>query len=265
MPSALTSALLVGMAARRSAERRFAWVLVLSAVAGACGHGGTSRPGGTSNATGGTPNGDGATGGTEAGGTDTAGTSSTGGATAGGAPSVCQVVSSLPVQGEACPTPGESQCLSSGERCLCERGIWYCNNACPDSQPTANTACSRGAACTYSNGDVGCACVNSLWMCIGVSDCPASQPTTGNACDGLSGIACDYPNSNPALHFACMCSAGADASSGATWICVQSARCPATQPAYAVNNVCPGIAVCTYASEPRHCACLQAQNAWICI
>jgi hypothetical protein len=89
------------------------------------------------------------------------------------------------------------------------------------------------------------------------------MPTTGNACADLTGIACDYPNSNPALHFACMCSANVDADS--TWICAQSAACPATQPAYDVNHLCTGIAVCTYASEPRHCVCLQPQSAWLCI
>jgi hypothetical protein len=205
----------------------------------------------------------------DTGGTATGGTSSTG-----GAPSiVCEVVPSLPTQGaccgqSACPTEppaGTSQCLASGERCVCQRGIWYCNNACPDTEPTPNTSCSRGAACTYSDGNVGCACINLLWMCIGVSDCPASMPRTGNACDDLTGIACDYPNADPALHFACMCTANADAGSGATWICVQSAACPASQPVYGTDGTCPGIAVCTYASEPRHCACLQPQGAWICI
>jgi hypothetical protein len=102
-------------------------------------------------------------------------------------------------------------------------------------------------------------------MCVGVSNCPTSTPQTGQACNTLTGVACDYPNTNPSFHFACMCAANADAGSGSTWTCVQSADCPATQPTYNLNNPCPGVAVCTYTSEPRHCACMQATSPWVCL
>jgi hypothetical protein len=163
--------------------------------------------------------------------------------------------------GTACTTVGESVC-SGGSRCVCERGIWYCNNACPGTQPTPNAQCARGAACTYNNGNTGCACINLLWMCVGVTNCPASVPTTGEACNSLTGVACDYPGSP---HLACVCSANADAGSGSTWTCLQSAACPSPQPAYSLSNTCPGTAICSYSSAPNHCACMQAGTPWVCI
>ena len=259
MPRTVHGALLDGMRAlaTESIGRRLAWALVVGA--GACDHGTTSRTGGTDNLAGST-----ASGGNETAGMGTGGTATGGTATGGTTPvNLCEVVSSLPTQGQACSTPGESQCLANGERCACERGIWYCNNACPDTEPTPNTSCSRGAACTYSNGDVGCACINLLWMCVGVSDCPSSMPTTGNACNDLTGIACDYPNSNPAMHFACVCAANADAGPR-TWTCIQSGECPAVQPAYDPAGSCPGPAVCTYSTPPYYCGCLATLSPWIC-
>jgi hypothetical protein len=213
--------------------------------------------GGTPAATGGLPA---ASGGTSTGGTATGGTAT------GGAASSCigETVTTLPTQGTACTTPDQSQCDASGNRCICERGIWYCNNACPGSPPTPNTACSKGAACVYSNGTVGCGCVNSLWMCVGVSSCPATVPTTGDACNALTGVACDYPGS---IHLACICGANADAGSGSSWTCFQSAPCPATQPAYDLSTSCTGPAICSYTSAPNHCACTSQGPGghWVCL
>jgi hypothetical protein len=114
---------------------------------------------------------------------------------------------------------------------------------------------------------VGCACINLLWMCVGMSGCPAASnmPVTGQACNGLTGTACDYPSSTPALHFACVCSANADAGSGSSWTCIQTGACPATQPAYDLSNTCSGTAVCTYSSAPKHCLCFQAGTPWVCL
>jgi hypothetical protein len=167
--------------------------------------------------------------------------------------------------GTTCTVAGESQCNTSGDRCVCQLGMWYCNTACASTyptQPTPNTTCLRGAACTY--GDAGCACVNSLWMCVGGSSCPdaASLPVTGQDCSAQTGITCDYPNTNPAPHMVCVCSANADAGSGSTWTCIQSAVCPATPP-YDLTEICRGTAVCTY--DAVHCACLQAGTPWLCV
>jgi hypothetical protein len=94
------------------------------------------------------------------------------------------------------------------------------------------------------------------------SRCPtgASQPVTGQACNADTGLACDYPN---AIHLVCGCSVNADAGAGtgSTWTCVQSAVCPASQPA--CNTTCDGTAVCTYGGI--HCACMQAGTEWVCL
>jgi hypothetical protein len=228
---------------------------------------------------GGNPSGGVASGGRASGGTNSGGTASGGKATGGtpgtgGAPTACigTTVATLPTMGSCCgnstacpgtPATGTSQCDAAGNRCVCERGIWYCNNACPGSIPTPDSACARGAACVY--GSAGCGCVNLKWMCVGVSGCPdaASMPMTGQACNTLTGVACDYPNTNPAFHMACVCSVNADAGSGSTWTCVQSAACPASQPPYDLNAGCPGTAICTYGST--HCACMQTGTPWVCI
>jgi hypothetical protein len=268
-------------------------MLALSALVVGCSGGGLSSGGGTAGGGGGCPTGnltcpcltngkcngtltcistvcvDLGGGGAGAGGGNAGGGTATGGT--GGKACYGDTVAALPTQGACCgqttcasePPTGTSRCLANGDRCVCERGIWYCTNGCPASQPTPNTSCSRGTACTYSNGNVGCACINLLWMCLGVSSCPTTMPTTGNACNDLTGISCDYPNSNPALHFACVCSATGDAGSASTWTCVQSASCPSAQPAYGTS--CPATAICTYATAPNHCACVPGGAAWVCL
>ena len=254
--------------------------------------GGTGNPtGGTANASGGSatgginnPTGGAATGGTDSGGTNSGGTSSGGNATGGTRNALCDVVPSLPAMGTACRTAGESQCDASGNRCICERGIWHCNHACPVTQPTPSTGCEPATFCSYAPG-VTCACLKPSppeyppdpdsgpppdppprWICIGTSSCPAADlPMTGQDCTGLTDVACDYPNTNPALHFACMCSAIGDA--GWTWICFSSAPCPATQPPYGLNQICTGPAVCTYSTPPYHCGCAvpSGQGVWFCV
>jgi hypothetical protein len=218
--------------------------------------------------------GKGPTGGSPSGGRSAVGGSYSGGRAAGGSPwggtatgggaaiPVCETVSTLPAMGTACATVGQSQCLANGDRCLCSRGVWYCNTSCAPTPPTLDSACSRGAACTYSSGEA-CACINLRWMCVGASGCPANLPMTGLDCTGSTGIACDYPNANPALHMACACTGGFDAGVASTWTCIQSAACPATQPPYSLSATCPGTAICSYGNT--HCACLATGAPWICL
>ena len=191
-----------------------------------------------------------------------------GGSATGGAASVpvCDAVDSLPDIGTACSTPGESRCDPSGNQCVCARGIWYCNTNCASTYPTEPSPCSdcvRGSACNYPSG-ASCACTSTSWTCLGGSACPAAANTltSGQACDGLTGLACDYPNSNPALHIACFCTGKADASAGSTWICIQLGACPKTNPAYGVSNVCPGVTFCSY--DSTRCSCLEAGTPWVC-
>jgi hypothetical protein len=223
----------------------------------ACGvnTGGAPSTGGRASATGGAPTGGRGTGG-----------NATGGVRNG----LCDIMSSLPLIGSACNTAGESRCDASGNRCVCERGIWYCDDVCASAypaQPTPNTPCGRGAACTYNDGNTGCACINLQWMCVGVTGCPsaANMPATGQACSGMTGVICDYPSSNPALHVACMCTSSGDAGPGATWTCFQVASCPATQPAYSPTQTCTGPAMCTYPSAPNHCVCFATGAPWVCL
>ena len=193
------------------------------------------------------------------------GSTATGGSATGGATSmpVCSTVASLPTMGTACSTQGESQCDASGNQCVCARGIWNCTTSCASTyptEPTPGSACIRGAACNYPSG-VSCGCVNSSWMCFGGSACPAAanMPTTGGACHGLTGVVCDYPNSNPAYHFACACMSGIP-DGGSTWTCFQGSQCPASQPAYSLGNSCVGFfTFCTYGSTL--CSCV---NPWVC-
>ncbi len=233
-----------------------------------------------------------AMGGTNLGGTQTGGTSSGGSAT-GGAMSTCYgtVVNTLPTQGACCgmatscpgePPIGTSLCDASGNRCICARGVWWCDNSCPASEPTSNTACQPNAFCTYRSG-VACACIDPLppeepwppdasppvdpppaWMCAGVSSCPdGASPLTGDRCS-LAGMVCDYPDpanpSNP--HMTCFCTAGNDAGLATTWTCLQSSRCETNQPAY--GTVCNGPAMCAYSTAPQHCLCAQVGSPWIC-
>jgi hypothetical protein len=191
------------------------------------------------------------------------GGSYSGGRASGGAATipVCEPVTTLPTMGTACSTAGQSQCLPNGSRCLCERGIWYCNTSCGATPPTADSACTRGAACTYASGDR-CACINLRWMCISSSGCPANVPTTGQDCTGSTGVACDYPNTNPSLHFACACMNPSEAGTLSSWTCIQSGPCPATQPSYSPTAVCPAAAICSYGNI--RCGCL-ASTPWICL
>jgi hypothetical protein len=99
-------------------------------------------------------------------------------------------------------------------------------------------------------------------MCIGTSACPASLPATGDACDGLTGLWCDYPNSNPAYHMALYCEPKPYSNTASIWGGFQSAPCPASQPAYSLNNTCSGIALCSYGST--RCTCSGTGTPWVC-
>jgi hypothetical protein len=81
-----------------------------------------------------------------------------------------------------------------------------------------------------------------------------------------SGLACDYPNQNPAFHMVCACLVNEDAGSGSSWACAQSAACPSTQPAYDLSQNCTGPAVCTYSTPPYHCGCATngCNGNWVC-
>jgi hypothetical protein len=153
---------------------------------------------------------------------------------------------------------------ASGNQCVCMRGIWYCTTSCASAYstpPVPNSACARGAVCNYSSG-VSCECVNTSWMCMGASACPAVNPMTGDACNNLTGVECDYPNSSPALHMVCLCTGNPDAGTGSTWTCMQLGACPMAQPAYSLTNLCPGVGYCSYGST--YCSCLTSSTPWIC-
>jgi hypothetical protein len=229
---------------------------------GGAGAGGSPATGGTAPATGGKAP---ATGGVPAA-TGGAAPATGGTATGGTGPAICRTVATLPVQATACTGDagsydGDSVCDASGNRCICARGIWYCGGTCASKYPTPpvpNSACAQGTACNYPAQGTGCACVAGKWMCIGGNSCPTAAPMTGDACDQLTGMACDYPGTN---HFACACTANADAGAGSSWTCVVSARCPATQPTF--PSSCPGAAICAYGST--QCACLQNGSTWMCL
>jgi hypothetical protein len=189
-----------------------------------------------------------------------------GGSATGGTASVppCDAVDSLPSIGTSCPTPGESRCDPSGNQCVCARGIWYCNLNCASTYPTEPAPCSdciRGTACNYPSG-ASCACMNLKWMCIGTSACPPSQPAIGDACDGLTGTWCDYPNSNPAYNMALYCGPKPYSNTASIWGGFQSAPCPATEPAYGLSSACSGAALCSYGST--RCTCSQTGTPWVC-
>jgi hypothetical protein len=100
------------------------------------------------------------------------------------------------------------------------------------------------------------------WMCLRTSGCPANAPTTGQDCTGSTGMACDYPNTNPALHFACACTNVSDSGFASSWTCIQSGPCPAIQPAYDPNATCPAAAICSYGNI--RCGCVPG-TPWICM
>ncbi len=214
-------------------------------------------------------------GGSATGGTTATGGRATGGIATGGAASTCigTAVATLPTMGSCCgnfatcpgtPAVGTSLCDADGNQCVCSRGRWYCTTSCASTYPTEpvpNSACIAGAACNYPSG-ASCGCSNGSWLCFGTSRCPAAAPMTGEACNGLNGLGCDYPSeSAPANHVTCFCTPNADASTGSTWTCVY-ADCPATQPPYSPNDACASsVAFCSYGSTP--CFCWMS-SPWIC-
>jgi hypothetical protein len=182
----------------------------------------------------------------------------TGGQPAGGSGGRGGVVASLPTRATACAADdGESRYDGRGGRCLCAGGIWFCNDACSRSTPPLpGTACDQGSACVYPADGVTCACVASTWICLARDACPSRVPMTGNACDGMTGVACDYPG--PA-HLACACLA---AGAGSRWTCLSLSSCPATQPAYPAT--CDtGPTICSYGST--RCGCLRSGGPWLCV
>jgi hypothetical protein len=214
-------------------------------------------------------------GGTATGGTTVMGGRATGGTASGGGASTCigTTVATLPALGSCCGNlstcpgtlaMGTSLCDADGNQCVCRRGTWYCNTSCASTYPTEpapNSACIHGAACNYPSG-VSCACVYDSWSCMGGSGCPATAPLTGEACNGLNGLACDYPHEPaPVPHLTCLCISNADASTGSTWTCAVS-DCPATQPPYSPADSCSRtFAFCSYGSA--QCTCWM-DDPWIC-
>jgi hypothetical protein len=97
-----------------------------------------------------------------------------------------------------------------------------------------------------------------------VGGCPAAadMARTGIACNGLTGLSCDYPNANPSFHMASFCMADADASTSSIWISVQSGDCPASQPPYSLTDSCPGVGFCSY--DSTRCSCWSSGDPWIC-
>ncbi len=203
----------------------------------------------------------------------TGGTAATGGRAAGGAATggkggdggmgpvaVCQTVTTLPEQGSSCGnTPGESRCLTNGDRCVCIGTIWYCNNACPSPPPTPGTDCSnhKGAACNYADGAT-CACMTNQWICVGdSSSCPRVGPTVGDPCT-QPGIVCDYPATSAFDLFRILCCM-ADPVDGSTWTGMILGSCPETQPVY--PTTCTSARLCTYGNA--RCICMSGGN-WIC-
>ena len=208
----------------------------------------------------------------------------TGGAANGGAASggsaadvpECDRVQSLPTQGATCNATGEAHCDASGNKCVCQRGIWYCNASCASTYPTEpspDSACIRGSACTYPTG-VSCVCVAGTWVCTGGSRCPVVSPLTGEKCNGLTGVVCDYPPDTAIPYpMVCECLANIlrdpedplvvyDAGTGSSWTCAVSSPCPATQPIYSSTDSCAGFARCRYGSTL--CSCQLEGGLWCC-
>jgi hypothetical protein len=190
------------------------------------------------------------TGGSSAGGTETGGQPADGRSGQGGA------LAALPTRATAC-TDGESRDDGKGGRCLCGGGIWFCNDTCNrTTAPAPGTACEQGSACVYPADGVTCACVVSTWICLARDACPPRIPMTGNACDGMTGLACDYPGQ---VHLACACLA---AGAGSRWTCLSLSSCPVTQPAYPAT--CDtGPTICSYGST--RCGCLRSGSPWLCV
>jgi hypothetical protein len=229
--------------------------------AGSAGTGGAGGAATGGAATGGVNTGGPNTGGVGFGGFDFGGSSASTGDASG---SLCSSVASLPSMGTACTNAGETLCDASGNRCLCEHGIWFCNTACAAAHPNPpapNSDCQTGAVCDYPAAGVSCACTDQKWNCFGGSVCPTDMPITGDACGTVVAEVCDYPNSVPFLHYICACPLPGDAGLDATWTCYQSAPCPAAQPPYDLTTTCQGPALCAYGST--QCACVQG-SPWFC-
>jgi hypothetical protein len=90
------------------------------------------------------------------------------------------------------------------------------------------------------------------------------MPSTGQACSGLTGLACDYPNPVPALHMICFCTSASPDASTPNWTCMQLAPCPATQPPYSLANTCTGPAYCGYGSTRCACSASSGSGTWAC-
>jgi hypothetical protein len=206
-------------------------------------------------ATGGLPG----SGGVRTGGAATGGVPS-GGAATGGTTSVpvCEPVTALPAKGTNCATTGQSLCQADGGRCVCERGIWYCNTGCDTTLPTPGSAGDLGTLCAYPS-DVWCSCTSVGWYCMHLSGCPADYPLTGDACTGAEDMFCHYPHPIPAYDYdlACACSEG---TGGSSWTCWQLS-CPEEQPSYDLTVRCPVYGICKYGST--FCECLEG-GPWIC-
>ena len=197
-------------------------------------------------------------GGTATGGLPGSGGMSTGGAATGGTTSVpeCEPVTTLPAKGTMCSTAGQSLCHADGSRCVCERGMWYCNTGCDTTRPTPGSACDLGTVCAYPS-DVACTCNPAGWYCMHLSGCPADYPATGDGCNGSEDTYCDYPQAIPPYDLECFCTEGSD---GSAWTCVLLS-CPAEQPSYDLNVLCHGVGICRYGSTL--CECLN-DSPWIC-
>jgi hypothetical protein len=220
---------------------------------GALPTGGAAVSGGM--ATGGRPG----SGGMSTGGAVTGGVA-TGGAATGGRTSVpvCELVTALPAKGTGCATMGQSLCQADGGRCVCERGIWFCNTPCDATLPTPGSACDRGTVCANPS-DVACNCNFGVWYCTHLSGCPVDHPLTGDACTGLEETFCAYPRGvTDSYDRTCFCSQG----TGGSWLCRQLS-CPAEQPSYDQNVPCGDYvyAICTYGSTV--CECLGG-GTWFC-
>jgi hypothetical protein len=197
-----------------------------------------------------TSDGDAGTGGSATGGSATGGTA---------AVPVCQAVAALPTAGSLCSNAGESACTASG-RCVCARGIWYCDTACASTYPTppvAYTDCLKGTACMYSGG-VGCTCFGGKWFCTSGIACPDAM--TGARCDD-PGTWCQY--TDPAYGtMSCLCYPGPDGGA-ATYTCVVGTPCPKTPPPY--PTACSSnYGYCPYASGRTLCSCPFNGGQWIC-
>jgi hypothetical protein len=158
--------------------------------------------------------------------------------------------------GDAAVSDGEARSDGKGGRCVCAGGTWFCNDTCHPTPPAAGTACDPGSACTYPAEGVTCACVGPTWVCLSHDACPSRVPTTGSACDGMTGLACDYPGS---MHLGCAC---LSEGRGPRWTCLALAGCPVAKPEY--RATCDaGPALCIFGSS--RCGCLRPGGRWFCV